>query len=55
MGGALGTIQSYFSLALLVVIMPAVNIFLFILAYKDINKLDHQNYKEMFGVYYEDF
>ena len=54
-GGCLGAIQSYFSLALVIVIMPATNVFLFITACKDISKLDQQNYKEMFGAFYEVF
>ena len=35
--------------------MPAVNIYLLILACKDLKKLDQENYKEMFGALYEDF
>jgi len=35
--------------------MPAVEIFLLILAYKDMKKLDEENYKKMFGILYEDY
>jgi hypothetical protein len=35
--------------------MPPVNIYLLILAYRDIQKLDQENIKEMFGVFYEEF
>jgi hypothetical protein len=35
--------------------MPIVNVYLLILAYRDIQKLDQENIKEMFSVLYEDF
>jgi hypothetical protein len=35
--------------------MPAVIIFLLILALKDEKILDQEKYKDMFGVFYEDF
>jgi hypothetical protein len=35
--------------------MPTVNVYLLILAYRDIHKLDQENIKEMFSVLYEDF
>jgi hypothetical protein len=41
-GEVLGIVQSNFSLALIVVIMPLINIYLLIQAYKDINNLDHE-------------
>ena len=35
--------------------MPLVNVYLLILAFRDIQKLDQENIKEMFGVLYEEF
>ena len=43
------------SLILIIVILPALNIYLFILACKEVKKLDIEKFKKMFGVFYEDF
>ena len=54
-GEILGIGQSYFSLALIVFIMPIINIYLLILAYRDIKNLDHEYTKQFFGAFYENF
>ena len=54
-GEILGISQSYFSLVMIVIIMPLINIFLLILAYKDMSKLELEIIKQLFGVFYEDF
>jgi len=42
-------------LAVLVIVMPLINIYLLILAHRDIKKLDLMIYKELFGAFYENF
>jgi uncharacterized membrane protein len=54
-GEILGINQSYFSLGLIVVIMPLINIYLLIQAYRDINNLDNDLIKFFFKVFYENF
>jgi hypothetical protein len=54
-GEVLGISQSYFCLAMLVFIMPLINIILLVLAHQNINKLEDENIKELFGAFYEDF
>jgi hypothetical protein len=40
---------------MLVFIMPLINIILLVIAHKNINKLEDENIKELFGAFYEDF
>jgi len=42
-------------LIFLLIVLPAANIYLFILAVKDIQKLDNEELKQIFGFFYEDF
>ena len=51
----LGAFQSYFCLILIVIIMPIINVFVLIVAYKDITMLELKLFKKAFGVFYEDF
>jgi hypothetical protein len=44
-GEFLGIFLSYFCLILLLIVLPAANIYLFILAVKDIQKLDNEELK----------
>jgi len=54
-GEVLGISQSYFCLVLLLIVMPLINIFLLILANRNVEKLENEIIKELFGVFYEDF
>jgi hypothetical protein len=54
-GEVLGISQSYFCLIMLVMIMPMINIFLLIIAHRNIEALADETILNMFGAFYKYF